>query len=77
MAQNPLDKKVDQLKSDIIEKVNKLGVYKKSSCDAPHFGWDLIEHHALHAIVRRGGIEGIHISIQVNHGVTDWTFAKF
>lgn len=77
MAQNPLDKKVDQLKSDIIEKVNRLGVYKKSSCDYYKFGWDQMEHHALHAIVRRGGIEGIHITHNVSFEVTEWTFAKF
>ena len=77
MAQNPIDEKVDQLKSDIIEKVNRLGVYKKSSCDCPQFGWDLMEHNALHHIFRTNGIKGVLISHDVNFGVTDWTFTKF
>ncbi len=77
MAQNPIDEKVDQLKSEIIEKVNRFGVHKRSSCDCPSYGWVPMEHHALHAIVRRGGIEGIHITHDVTFGVTNWTFAKF
>ena len=39
MAQNPIDEKVDQLKSEIIEKVNRFGVHKRSSCDCPSYGW--------------------------------------
>lgn len=72
---NPIEEAVEKLKPHISEMVNNRGVYKISSCDHPN--WDQIKHDALLAIVRRGGIEGIHISHQVNHGVTDWTFTKF
>lgn len=74
---NIIDEAVSKLKAEITEKVNSHGVYKRTSCDFAAFGWNTIHHQALHAIVRRGGIEGIHITHEINFGVTDWTFTKF
>lgn len=71
---NTFEKLVEDTKNSIIDTIDREGIYRHSSCDAPN--WDKDSHEA-HKTLQRRGINGLFISSKINFEVTDWVITKY
>lgn len=72
LALNPVQLRAQSELAKIRAEIDKDGYARRSTCDA--MNWDRLENQAMEYLYRNCPAD-LHMTRQVNWGVTDWTIA--